>query len=66
MDCHPQAGKEMKDVHPLLALSPKAFNERTVDIASLAQLKLSAGSAESLRFTVPAKVCVVVFIWRKQ
>ena len=29
IDCNPQAGREMKDVHPLLVLSPKAFNERT-------------------------------------
>jgi mRNA interferase MazF len=29
IDCNPQAGKEMRDVHPLLVLSPKAFNERT-------------------------------------
>ena len=29
IDCNPQAGREMKDFHPLLVLSPKAFNERT-------------------------------------
>lgn len=29
IDCNPQAGREMKDVHPLLVLSPKAFNVRT-------------------------------------
>lgn len=29
IDCNPQAGKEMRDVHPLLVLSPKVFNERT-------------------------------------
>ena len=29
IDCNPQIGKEMRDVHPLLVLSPKAFNERT-------------------------------------
>lgn len=29
IDCNPQAGREMKDVHPLLVLSPSAFNERT-------------------------------------
>ncbi len=29
IDCNPQAGREMKDVHPLLVLSPKAFNIRT-------------------------------------
>jgi mRNA interferase MazF len=27
--CNPQRGQEMRDVHPFLVLSPKAFNERT-------------------------------------
>lgn len=29
MDCNPQAGSEMRDVHPFLVLSPAIFNERT-------------------------------------
>ncbi|HTQ36157.1 MAG TPA: type II toxin-antitoxin system PemK/MazF family toxin [Steroidobacteraceae bacterium] len=29
IDCNPQAGREMKDVQPLLVLSPRQFNERT-------------------------------------
>lgn len=29
INCNPQAGREMKDFHPLLVLSPRAFNERT-------------------------------------
>jgi mRNA interferase MazF len=29
IDCSPHIGQEMKDVHPFLVLSPKAFNERT-------------------------------------
>jgi mRNA interferase MazF len=29
MDCHPQSGREMKDLHPMLVLSPRVFNERT-------------------------------------
>jgi mRNA interferase MazF len=29
INCNPQAGREMKDAHPLLVLSPRAFNERT-------------------------------------
>ena len=29
IDCSPHAGKEMKDFHPLLVLSPRLFNERT-------------------------------------
>ena len=29
IDCNPQAGREMKDIHPLLVLSSREFNERT-------------------------------------
>lgn len=29
IDFNPQVGREMKDVHPLLVLSPKAFNDKT-------------------------------------
>ncbi|MBK7006010.1 MAG: type II toxin-antitoxin system PemK/MazF family toxin [Burkholderiales bacterium] len=29
INCSPQAGTEMRDLHPFLVLSPRAFNERT-------------------------------------
>jgi mRNA interferase MazF len=29
IDCNPQAGREMRDVHPFLVLSPRNFNART-------------------------------------
>ena len=29
IDCNPHAGTEMRDLHPMLVLSPGAFNERT-------------------------------------
>jgi mRNA interferase MazF len=29
IDCNPQAGREMRDLHPFLVVSPRAFNERT-------------------------------------
>lgn len=29
IDCNPQAGGEMRDMHPMLVLSPAAFNART-------------------------------------
>lgn len=29
IDCNPQAGREMKDMHSLVVLSPREFNERT-------------------------------------
>ncbi len=35
LDCNPQAGREMRDVHPFLVLSPRAFNERTALVIGL-------------------------------
>jgi mRNA interferase MazF len=29
IDCNPQVGQEMRDVHPFLVLSPRAFNAKT-------------------------------------
>jgi len=29
INCNPQAGNEMRDIHPFLVLSPRAFNELT-------------------------------------
>jgi mRNA interferase MazF len=29
IDCNPQMGREMRDVHPFLVLSPRVFNEKT-------------------------------------
>jgi mRNA interferase MazF len=29
IDCNPQAGGEMRDLHPMLVLSPSVFNART-------------------------------------
>lgn len=29
IDCNPQVGQEMRDVHPFLVLSPREFNSRT-------------------------------------
>lgn len=29
IDCNPQVGQEMRDIHPFLVLSPSVFNEKT-------------------------------------
>lgn len=29
IDCNPQVGREMRDVHPFVVLSPLIFNEKT-------------------------------------
>ena len=35
IDCNPQAGQEMRDLHPFLVLSPAAFNLRTSIVIGL-------------------------------
>jgi mRNA interferase MazF len=35
IDCNPQRGQEMKDLHPFLVLSPKAFNQKTSLVVGL-------------------------------
>ena len=29
IDCNPQVGREMRDIHPFLVLSPRIFNHKT-------------------------------------
>ena len=29
IDCNPQVGQEMRDIHPFLVLSPRIFNAKT-------------------------------------
>ena len=35
IDCNPQAGREMHDLHPFLVLSPQAFNDKTALVLGL-------------------------------
>jgi len=35
IDCNPQVGQEMRDIHPFLVLSPKIFNEKTAIVIGL-------------------------------
>ena len=35
IDCNPQAGREMRDVHPFLVLSPRAFNQKMALVIGL-------------------------------
>ncbi|MCC7007110.1 MAG: type II toxin-antitoxin system PemK/MazF family toxin [Ottowia sp.] len=35
INCSPHTGKEMRDIHPLLVLSPKNFNARTSIVIGL-------------------------------
>jgi mRNA interferase MazF len=35
IDCNPQAGRKMKELHPLVVLSPRESNERTGIVSGL-------------------------------
>jgi len=50
IDFNPQTGAEMKDEHPMLVLSPKAFNERTGIVIGLPMTR--AQSNETNPFAV--------------
>lgn len=50
INCNTQVGREMKDIHPLLVLSPKAFNERTGIVIGLPMT--TAGFNETNPFAV--------------
>ena len=54
LDCNPQAGREMRDVHPFLVLSPRAFNERTALVIGLPMT--TAAYNASNPFAVPVGV----------
>jgi mRNA interferase MazF len=53
INCNPQAGREMKDVHPLVVLSPRAFNERTGIVIGLPMTTASFNDNNpfAIRFT---------------
>jgi mRNA interferase MazF len=55
IDCNPQAGREMKNVHPLLVLSPREFNDRTGIVIGLPMTTDSYNETNpfAIRFTGP-------------
>jgi len=55
INCNPQAGREMRDVHPLLVLSPRAFNERTGMVIGLPMTSASWNDTNpfAIRFDGP-------------
>jgi mRNA interferase MazF len=50
IDCNPQAGRKMRNLHPLLVLSPRAFNDRTSIVIGLPMT--TAASNESNPFAM--------------
>lgn len=54
LDCNPQAGNEMRDIHPFLVLSPRAFNARTSLVIGLPMTTAAYNATNP--FAVPAGV----------
>lgn len=52
IDCSPQAGREMRDPHPFVVLSSRAFNDRTSLVIGLPMT--TAAYNASNPFAVPA------------
>lgn len=73
IDCNPQVGREMKDLHPLLVLSPKPFNERTSIVIGLPMTTAESNDTNpfAIKFRGPKNVTSYVlthhaksFDWR--
>ena len=73
IDFSPQVGSEMKDEHPMLVLSSKAFNERTNLVIGLPMTHASSNETNpfAVKFTsAKGEVCYVLahqpksFSWR--
>jgi mRNA interferase MazF len=60
---NPQVGSEMKDEHPMLVLSPKAFNERTNLVIGLPMTHASNNGKNpfAIKFTAAkGEICYVL------
>ena len=75
IDFNPQVGNEMKDEHPMLVLSPRAFNERTHLVIGLPMTHAASNDSNpfAIRFrTAKGEVCYVLthqpksFAWRER
>jgi mRNA interferase MazF len=58
IDFSPQVAREMKDLHPMLVLSPRAFNERTSLVIGLPMTTASYNHDNpfAIRFSGPKNV----------
>ena len=58
IDFNPQVGREMKNLHPMLVLSPKAFNDRTNIVIGLPMTTSDSNQSNpfAIRFSGPKGV----------
>jgi mRNA-degrading endonuclease toxin of MazEF toxin-antitoxin module len=66
IDCNPQAGREMRDMHPLVVLSPREFNERTGIVIGLPMTTASYNETNPFAVKFTSRKGVVSFILSHQ
>lgn len=66
IDCNPQAEREIKDMHPLMVLSPKAFNERTGIVIGLPMTTATFNETNPFAVTLKGPKGVTSFILAHQ
>ncbi len=52
IDCNPQIGQEMRDIHPFLVLSPKIFIEKTAIVIGLPMTTAACNADNPFAVTV--------------
>ncbi len=52
IDCNPQAGQEMRDIHPFLVLSPGLFNAKTSLVIGLPMTTVEYNADNPFAFAV--------------
>lgn len=63
---NPQSGREMRDMHPMLVLSPKKFNDRTGIVIGLPMTTAEYNRSNPFAITFQGKHDVVSFVLAHQ
>jgi mRNA interferase MazF len=53
IDCNPQVGREMRDIHPLVVLSSREFNQRTGIVIGLPMTKATYNATNPFAVRLP-------------
>ena len=62
IDCNPQGGREMRDMHPMAVLSPKAFNARTGIVIGLPMTSSTSNEGNPFALNVSRSVTERSFV----
>jgi len=57
IDCNPQAGEEMRDLHPMVVLSPRIFDERTGIVVGLLMTTAQSNDDNPEKSAITFKFC---------